>query len=202
MDKPDDLEQLWKTQPVGTSKRGEEMRDVVLKKITAFDRMIRVRNTIESLAAIAVAGFFGYAAWAQRNWIEQLGCGIVAVGALWIIYYLRRHGRTADPSPDQTVASYRRALVLKYEHQIGLLRNVKFWYLLPMYVGLLTGTSGMLKEKAEKHPLTWTDTIPPLVYTVVFAAVWWLNEVYAVRKLQRLRTTAMSNADEETHPET
>lgn len=198
MNRPDDLEYLWKTQPVDTSIVGEEMRSVVLKKIASFDRRIRIRNRTESVAALAVAVFFGYAAWMQRNGIERLGSAIIVAGALWIIYYLRNHGTNpADPSPDQTVGSYRHALALKYEHQIRLLRSVKFWYLLPMYVGLLTSSVGLLKEQAEKRPLTLADAIFPLVYTLIFAGVWWLNEAYSVRKLQRLRTQVLSGIDEE-----
>ncbi len=197
MNRPDDLEQLWKTQPVHTAIKGEEMRDIILKKITAFDRAIRVRNSIETLAALAVVVFFGYAAWTERSWVERLGSAIVAAGALWIVYYLRRYGTdAADPRPDQTVASYRRALVLKYEHQIRLLRNVKFWYLLPMYVGLLISSLGMLKQELGKRTLTLADFIPPLIYTLIFAGVWWLNEVYSVGKLQRLRTRVMSDVEE------
>ena len=199
MNRPDDLEQLWKTQPVDVTMKGEDMRSVVLKKITGFDRMIRTRNRIESLAALAVAVFFAYAAWMQRNGIERLGSVIIVAGALLIVYYIRRHGADgADPSPDQTVASFRRALVLKYEHQIRLLRNVKYWYLLPMFVGLLTAAGGRLREEAGRRPLSWADAIPPVVYTLVFAGVWWLNEVYAVRKLQRLREGALSGGEEET----
>jgi hypothetical protein len=199
MNTPDELEQLWKTQPLGAVTKGEEMRDMVLKKITAFDRMIRVRNRIECLAALAVAGFFTYAAWIQRNGIERLGSVVVVAGALWIVYYIWRHGTEApDPRPDQMLASYRRALALKYEHQIRLLRNVKFWYLLPMYIGLLIGTAGLLKEQAESRSLTWADAFGPLGYTLIFAGVWWLNEVYTVGKLKRWRAQVVVGLDEET----
>ena len=93
-------------------------------------------------------------------------------------------GRATDPNPDQTLAVYQRALV-KYDHQIRLLRNVKFWYLAPMYVGLLTGSVGLLKEHAEKGTLTWPAALYPLFYTLLFAAVWWLNEVHAVPQTTR-----------------
>jgi hypothetical protein len=197
MNRPDDLEQLWKTQPMDRSIKGEEMRSVVLKKISAFDRRIRMRNRIETVAALAVAFFFLGAGWMQRNGIVRLGSTIVAAGALWIIYYLHRYGTgPVEPAPDQSVDSFRRALALKYEHQIRLLRNVKFWYLLPMYIGLLTGTVGLLKEQAQTRPLMWADALAPLFYTLVFAGVWWLNEVYGVRKLQRSRTQILSGMDD------
>jgi len=66
-------------------------------------------------------------------------------------------------------------------------------------VGLLFGSAGMLKEHAEKGTLKWLDALGPLFYTLVFAAVWWLNEVHTVRKLQRKRTKLMAGGEE---PET
>ena len=69
--------------------------------------------------------------------------------------------------------------------------------LLPMYVGLLTSGGGLLKEHAEKGTLTWADAIAPLIYTLFLAGVWWLNEVYGVRKIQHWRTKLMSRTEGE-----
>lgn len=193
MNRPDDLECLWKTQPLDKSMKGEEMRDLVLKKINAFDRKIRMRNIREIGGAAVVGLFFLFLAWVQHGWIGRLGDLIVVAGALWIIYYIRRYGtEPADPLPDQSETSYRKALALKYEHQIRLLRSVKFWYLLPMYIGLLINTIGLLKEQAQTRQLMWMDAIAPLIYTLIFGGLWWLNEVYAVQKLQRFRTEILS----------
>jgi hypothetical protein len=173
------------------------MRDIILKKITAFDRTVRLRNTMETIAALAVAAFFVYAAWMQRNGLERLGSAIIVAGALWIIYYIRRYGADpADPIPDQTMADYQQARP-QIRASDPLAAKRKFWYLLPMYVGLLTSTVGMLKERAEKGSLTWTDAIAPLIYTLIFAGIWWLNEVYTMRKLQRWRTQLMSGMERE-----
>jgi hypothetical protein len=104
----------------------------------------------------------------------------------------RRGAEPPDPNPDQTLEGYQRAMVSKYDHQIRLLRNVKFWYLAPMYVGLLTGSVGLLKERVEKGAPIWLAVVFPLVYTVLFAFVWWLNEVYSVGKLRRMRERVLS----------
>jgi hypothetical protein len=45
--------------------------------------------------------------------------------------------------------------------------------------------------------LLWLDAIPPLAYTMIFAVLWWLNEVYAVNKLQRLHRQVL--LEEETN---
>src|SRR5690349_21844594 len=119
MNRPDDLQHLWKTQPVDPDMKGEEMRKLGLQKMEKFDRMIQWRNRIEGIAALAVAAFFAYAAWMAPNGIARLGSGIIVGGALWIVYYIRQHGaEPADPNPDQTLAGYQSALARKYDHQI------------------------------------------------------------------------------------
>ena len=193
MNTPDELEQLWKTQPVDPAMKGEEMRNIILNRTAKFDRTIHRRNIRETVAALVVAVCFTIAAWKQHSIIEQLGSLIIVAGALFIVYYIRRHGaEPPDPNPDQSLGGYQRSLAEKYDHQIRLLRSVKFWYLAPMYVGLLTMTAGLLRERAVSGALTWRDAIGPVVYTLVFAAVWWLNEVYAVRKIERMRAKLMA----------
>ncbi|MBV8807314.1 MAG: hypothetical protein JO033_01455 [Acidobacteriaceae bacterium] len=193
------LEELWKSQIVDTGTKGEQMRRIVLEKTATFDRMIRLRNETEILAALLVVAAFSYFAWLQRNGLERAGSIVIIAGALWIVYYILRHGAgPEDPSPDQTISSYQRALVRKYEHQIRLLRKVKFWYLAPLYIGLLTGSVGILREHAKQGTVGWADAILPLLYTLVFAGVWWLNEVYSVRKLQRWRAQVLAGAEGET----
>jgi hypothetical protein len=190
-----DLEHLWKTQPVDPAVKGEEMRTIILNRLEKFDRTIRRRNTRETVAAAAVATVFTYVAWGQHNGIGRAGSVILVLSALWIIYYLWRYGtEPPDPNPDQTLAGYQQALVRKYDHQIRLLRSVKFWYLAPMYVGLLTLSAAMLKDLAQRGALTVQAFLPPLVYTLVFAGIWWLNEVHGVGQLRRMRERVLSGA--------
>lgn len=198
MNRSDELEQLWKTQPADTALRGEEMRKIVAEKMRSFDRRVQWRNRIEIAAALVVALFFAYAGWIQHNDIERAGCAILVAGALYIIYYIRRNGGEApDPNPDQTIEAYQRAMVSKFDHQILMLKNVKYWYLAPMYIGLLTLSAGKLWEYSEKGALSLIVATGPLIYTLVFAGVWWLNEVYAVGKLQRARARLVAEMIEE-----
>jgi hypothetical protein len=62
-----------------------------------------------------------------------------------LLYFASWHTGLVDPNPDQSLAEYRSALVSKIDHQIRLLRRVKYWSLLPTYVGLLTLNAGWLQ---------------------------------------------------------
>jgi len=193
MNGPDELENLWKNQPVDPAVKGEEMCKIVLQKTEKFDRRIRRRNLREMIAGAFVAVFFTFTAWAQHDPIQRAGNIVIVAGALWIMYYIRRYGAAPpDPNPDQTLDGYQHALVRKYDHQIRLLRGVKFWYLLPLYVGLLIGSVGLLKEQAEKGASLWLVALFPVFYTLFFAFIWWLNEVRGVRKLEWLREQVTS----------
>src|ERR1051325_4331323 len=111
MNRPDELEQLWKTQPADKAMTGEEMRNIIAAKMRSFDRRIAWRNRVEIAAALAVAVFFAYAGWIQHNGIERAGCAMVVGGALYIIFYIRRNGgETLDSNPDQRIEEYQRGM--------------------------------------------------------------------------------------------
>jgi hypothetical protein len=186
MNKPDALEQLWQTQPVRTDVKGGEMYQIILHKTEKFERTIWWRNTREIVASAVAGTVFAYLTWKQANGIARLGSAFITGTMVWIIYYFWRYGSSpADPNPDQSATAFQSALISKIDHQIRLLRNVKFWYLLPMYVGLLVFSAGGIRDHAATGTLSWRDTIGPALYTLFFASVWWLNEGYAVRKLER-----------------
>jgi len=198
MNKPDELEQLWQTQPVAAELKGEEMRRIVLQKIEKFDRTIRWRNIREVAASAIAALVFGYLTWKQPNGVARLGSVLIVGAMVWIIYYFWRHGSgPAEPEPDQSAAEFQSALIAKVDHQIRLLRNVKFWYLLPMYVGLLVFSAGGVEEHLRAGGLTWRDLLGPVIYTAFFAFVWWLNEAYAVGKLEGWRKRLESGSQED-----
>jgi hypothetical protein len=184
-----EFESLWKTQPLQAAVNGEEMLDIIIKKSAAFDRRVAARDRRETLASLVVAVLFGVAAWVQTNPLQRAGSLMAVAAAIWIVFHIRRN-RThvaPDPLPDQSLTSYRQALVSKIDHQIRLLKTAKFWYVLPLYMAVLVIMAGSILERARTRPLVWSDATPVVLQTLFFGAVWWLNEVYAVRKLRKAR---------------
>lgn len=104
---------------------------------------------------------------------------------VWIAGYMLRFGREPEaPDASADAETYRLALVARYDRQIRLLRNIKYWYLLPPYVGLMLLFASAFT--GESHP-GWAAYIAPVLVTVVYAGIWWLNEVCAVGKLRTAR---------------
>jgi len=184
----DELNELWCGQSVGPPLKGEDMLAIAMERANRFDRTIRLRNWRECAGGVVVAAIFAFLAWQSPNALARGGHLLVAASGVWITYYLLRYGKEPKaPPPDRNLADFQRALLRKYDHQIRLLKNVKYWYLLPPYVGLLLASAGLIQAHTAKGQSAWPQLIAMAVYTAVFAFVWWLNETYAARKLQEKR---------------
>jgi len=188
----DELRELWSSQPP-CEKKGEDIVVIVQKKIRHFDGAIAVRNLVECIAAGIVVLCFGWLGVRTHDALMRAGFLVIAAGGAWIIYYLIRYGNTSvSVDPSQTLVDYTRALVERYDHQIRLLKSVKYWYLLPPYVGLLITSAALFLERRKTASLSWHDLAFPTFYTAVYAAVWWLNEVYSVGRLRKQRARLLS----------
>jgi hypothetical protein len=164
------------------------MLAMVIEKTRAFDKRIRVRNTTEYLATAVVVLVFARLAWKAPSAMEQTGLAIVAAGGVWIAFYILRFGTALkQPDPGANLTAYRKSLSENYDRQIRLLRNVKFWYLLPPYVGILMAVIGTWWSRAAHGMSFWNAPIAICLVTVVFALVWIANEVAGVRYIQRLK---------------
>ena len=182
-DERDELAGLWKSEAVQTNTDGEEFMKQIEKRADCLRRAVRRRNALEYVTILLVAAVLTWMAFQADNRTTQFGDLFVAASSLWIVFYLHRHGRMVKPArPDDCLQAYARSLTENYERQIRLLRGVKYWYLLPMYVGLLIGSLGKYLERPS--PRGW---IAMLLYTAVFGGVWWLNAGPVVRKLLQAR---------------
>jgi len=188
----DNLRNLWHAGPESGPGKGEqEMLALVMEKTRAFDRRIAVRNTIEVAASFLVFCMFGFFAWKAPNLTTRIGMAIVALSGVWISYYILRFGSGPKPlDPGMELSRYSDLLRENYDQQIQLLRRVKYWYLLPPYVGIVIGNLGVwLQLRTEGKPLAiqLASLVSLPFVTLVFAAVWILNEKYGVERLKRLK---------------
>ena len=118
----------------------------------------------------------------------------LAACGLWIVFYLRRNsGLARTPAPDQSLASYRAELLDRYDRQIRLLKTAKYWYVLPLWVGL------MLLEFSYRPQAKGDSSFLAVVtlMTGILAVVWWLNEGPGVRRLRRKREEVAALVGEE-----
>ena len=189
------LTDLWRsesasgsTSPQQKEKEGEEMLNTVIERTRSFDRRIAVRNAIECGAAFLVAGIFTWFAWKAPSPLEMTGDAMVAASGVWIAYYVLRFGSGPKAlDPGVRLNAYSQLLRDSYEQQIRLLRNVKYWYLLPPYAGIVVGKLGVWLRLHGEGKDGWGAMASVGMVTFVFGLVWIWNEVYGVRCLEKLK---------------
>ena len=191
----DRLHDLWRSESASSStspeqqeREGEEMLTMVIERTRKFDRTILLRNVREVVASLIVTGVFAWFAWKAPSQLERAGFVMVAASGIWIVYYLVRFaGGPGRLDPGVNLSGYNRLLLQSYEQQIRSARSVKYWYLLPMYAGLVVTSVGswLRLHGAGKSP--WGSVVSMVMVTAAFGFVWVLNEVYAVRCLEKLK---------------
>ena len=120
-----------------------EILRLVQTQSDAFDREIRRRDWIESIAAAAAALFFGALAWLESSLLVTAGGLLIVAGCVFIFWHLRRT-RTQFAAPESAEPVKQRLLRErdKLDAQIRLLKSVLWWYILPLLIGLLLVTVG------------------------------------------------------------
>ena len=186
-----DLEKLreaWRSQPGGGQIRIDA--DVLVREVRRNQQSFRAtifwRDVREVLAAVVVMAWVSLDVAFRgigRNWPWL---GLVA-GAAFVAGYLlvdRWRRRREAPRVEGDLLSHIERSIKDVEHQIWLLRNVFWWYLLPLIVGTLVPNVYFLVADLATRKLR-TFLGPFILSTCVFAAVcyaaYFLNR-HAVRR--------------------
>lgn len=192
----DELSELWHSEtPSLIEKENEKMLTMVIERTRSFDRLIAGRNMREYMAALIVVPWGAWGAWTAPTLLMRAGYMLAIATVLWFVYYLRRFGGTKRLDPGARLNAYSHLLRANYDRQIRVVRSVKY-ALLPMYVGILMISVGRLRVHAEGWGLSGV-----LIYLAIvacfFVLVWILNEVYAVRRLERAKRKLSSIEESE-----
>ena len=200
---------LWQSQP------GERLRlspEDLQRRMSKFERTIARRNLLEYVAAAFVIAIFVYYAWMFPTLLLRLGCGLLIVGTLYVVYQLHRRA-SARPVPAdfglRSCADFQRAELAKHavslaatagaalraelERQREALRSVWSWYLMPFLPGMFVFLFGLYEfvrriAQAAGRPFHAGIAVGALGFVVlcvlaVFVGIWRLNQ-WAADKLQ------------------
>jgi phosphoglycerol transferase MdoB-like AlkP superfamily enzyme len=177
----DDFQKTWQSQPEARVRVAPEVLLAELRrnqrnfKLTIFWRDFR-----EVLAAAAMTVFFAYQGF-DKGWSWFLLAGACLwVGGFILVDRYRRRGRAARFG--DSLLGCVGASLEDVEHQIWLLRNVLWWYILPLAIGMAIVVISMAIQPDD---MPWFRWIGIGVIGVVLAAtnvfVYWLNQ-WAVRR--------------------
>ncbi len=177
----DELQRTWQSQQ-DTRIRVAPM--LLLRELRRNQRSFKLtifwRDFREVFVAAALAVFFSWDNFRVDGWPWLLLAGTcVWVGGFILIDRLWRRGRAA--SFGDTLLGCVEASLDAVEHQIWLLKNVLWWYLLPIAIGLLVVFVERTLSVADKNWIVWSTLGGSIAFcAIVFAGVYWINQ-YAVR---------------------
>ena len=176
-DDHNDVQRLWRDQPSEeVQMSAQEVRGLAAK----FERTISRRNRREYAASAFVVVWYGVWAWFTEIAVVALGCWLVVLAALWLVFHLHRRGTARRPAGEQEVMSGLEFLRSELVRQRDLLRSVWWWYLLPFVPGMLLIHVGY---SSFERPDRWLLALGIFV-AVTFVGIGLLNQRVA-RQLQR-----------------
>jgi hypothetical protein len=184
IDQEKEIIRMWQESSLPGRVDAGELARKIAARVESFDRRIAWRNLLEYAAGFVLIGWF---LWQSFNPVMRplAIAGIVAVGFV-MVYLWRSHRNTSPLDPAADIKSYHAALLDRYDRQIGLLRRVKYWYVLPLYSWMVLVTV-LVPSRFPGGRVTHF-----LANTLLAVFIVWLNEGYGVRKLRAARKEAES----------
>lgn len=173
------IQQSWKAQPIDQRLSAEAQLAEAKKRARRFHTTIMWRDVRELIASLFVAGVFAYTAQSQPP-IAAAGSYFVAaialgVGAFFVIDRWRQRQRETSNSTEPRAALARSLDAI--DHQIWLLRNVAWWYIGPLALGVLVWAGAVAATMPLPAPaqLVFLGVVV-LVEIAVSLIVYWLNQ--------------------------
>jgi hypothetical protein len=183
MTSSDELRQLWQSD-ISAAINQHDLLQELQRRSRNFDRMSRRRDILNVMAMLFVIGVYSWFAMGAGNTLERVADVWLVVCSGWFIIHLRRYaGISRKPVPEQTLGAYRQALVGRYDSRIQLTRSVKYWFLLPMWLGLLLYDIAYRVNGGNNTKFA----LVLIFVTGGSAFAWWVDEGPAVRYLERKR---------------
>ncbi len=172
----EDLKGTWQAQRGISQQRFDQISAKVRGSSDLLQTTIFRRDMRETAASVLVLVFFLPGLFAAKNWVAWSGFAIEVVAGLTIplvLWWARK----------RLPASFSAANFLDFVHveidflrrQIRLLKWITWWYLLPIYVGIVLITVGIKRPR-----FSTADVIFAVVYLLscagLFVFIWWLNQ--------------------------
>jgi hypothetical protein len=164
--------------------------DELRRNMGKFERTIARRNLREYFAGAFVIALFAYCMWMFPTLTLRIGCSLIILGTIYVIYQLNRRASARHTPADlgqRSCVDFQRA---ELERQRDALRSVWSWYLLPFVPGMCVFLVGIFQFAIgiTGRPFHAGIAVAAMALiagcvVVAFFAVWRLNR-WAANKLQ------------------
>ena len=177
------VQKTWQSQDAGA--KVTINADVLLKEVRRnqrhFRAMIFWRDVREVGMAFLLTLYFSYRGLRDNDWTDCLvGFACLGVGTFMVVDRLLQ--RRKQPASNDSLKTCIESSLLQVNHQIWLLKNVFWWYLLPIAAALGVSIScSTWHARNSGFPALMICLISALVIGLVYRGIYWLNR-FAVRK--------------------
>ncbi len=181
----DDLQAKWQSHDHGT--RLNVDADLLLNEVRRNHRTLESsllrRDIGEVFAAAYVTVAFGLAAVQLNEWTLWLcSFGGLFVGMVFLVDRWLQSRRHPRPASDDSLQSCIQASLVQVDHQIWLLKNIFWWYLLPLIPGMVAFLGAVAWKTRAAGPIALLVVAAVgLICALTFWAVYLLNQ-HAVKK--------------------
>ncbi len=183
----DALKDTWHSQSGISAQRFEQIASTVRAGSDLLQTTIFRRDMLETCASVVVVVAFAPGLLYAKNWVAWSGFAlevIVGITIPFVLGWARKKPPTAVY--EKSFRDFVNVEIDHLERQVRLLRMVTWWYLLPMYVGIVLILVGL----TEPRRMVLFELIFVITYlalcTVFFVFVWWLNQSARKNNLQPL----------------
>jgi phosphoglycerol transferase MdoB-like AlkP superfamily enzyme len=179
----DELQKAWQSQNPGAKVTIDT--DVLLKEVRRNQQQFRVtifwRDVREVGVAFLLTVLFLYLGMRHHDWTDAvLALACFGVGTFMVVDRLLQRGKQ-PPSSDSLKTCIEGSL-LQVNHQIWLLKNIVWWYLLPFTVAVgISICHSVWRAHNPGFPAMMVGVISALFVALVYWGIYRLNQ-YAVRK--------------------
>lgn len=180
---PDNLRETWKTQSSQTRLAidAELLLQEVRRNQRSFARTIFWRDVREVGVALALVPpwiYLGIRLTLPWAWYSIIPALLWAAG--FMLVDRKRHNRE-PPDPGEPLRRHVEHSLAQIMHQIWLLKNVFWWYLLPLVVPMLAFLGQVAwNTRSKGWSAAFAMTFMVAVVATVLVFVYWINQ-YAVR---------------------
>lgn len=179
----EELQKAWQSQDPGS--KVTLNADLLLKEVRRNQQQFRAtifwRDVREVGVAFLLTFYFSYHGLRHGDWTDGLvGFACFGVGTFMVVDRLLQ--RRKQPASSDSLKTCIEASLLQIKHQIWLLKNVFWWYLLPIAaaLGISLSKSGWHARNSGFSTVA-VCVISALSVALVYWGIHWLNQ-FAVRK--------------------
>jgi hypothetical protein len=138
----DDLSRRWREHAPGPTAPAIGERIVAVRaRATELERLVRLRDRTETVTALLMLPLFGWLAFRVPHPAAQAGAALIALGCVLVPMRLRA-ARARPMDPGTPVYAALREERTRLHAQLRLLRSVGWWYLAPLFVGVILFLAG------------------------------------------------------------